>query len=708
MSENAAVKAEKAPKAAAGSSDRPEDAASADAGQEQGGQEKEGPGERQPAWAARRDLIDLTPGSLGSLISGDQYGLSGGHVAGDVVFQFGARGSGPSHLASSGFLRDHDVAQLTAVFQGCPSFEDALARLRDEHVVVLMGSRASGRRAAAVALLHQSGASPIRLLDPGTAPGAVTDVLEGSPGFLLRDLTTSRSRPLLEPHLLAMRDALRRDGARLVITVEASAALKNIPCVQWEPPAARDILSAHVQRMVGRDAWAQLKRLPVVEEFLSRPHQPGETAKFAGQLAAHHRGELSAERLTELTRSALADRITQWLTEPEKENGEELRDKAFLVSLAVFDGAPYAVAAELGDALFVLLQKTANPHESPRIPIFGSSLSSRLELAQASGCVRDEVTEWGPVPQYMAEFQDDQTARLLLREVWTVHPSARVALVRWLQQLAVDGRPMVRTRAAAATAYLAEADLPSAMALLIEPWASGKSYTGWLSAANALSLARLLDVTAVSRILHAWCTGEHPSRRWTAIRTYGLLGPLNPLEALRALLDAVRLENEEEEEVNQLAEATQLLLLAAREPVLRELASLLHDDRAIHDHVMRAFALSCREYAEGTGRPLVLEWFFEAYSCPDSDADALLTGMWRAWLADRAHTDSALETLRDWIRAGEHDPRVELPLATLLGALATTRVNQLRLSHLLRTAHEKDGGPLDVADRLRPVVAEHT
>ncbi|MEU6662259.1 hypothetical protein [Streptomyces sp. NPDC046821] len=683
------------------------DSAPADEATGEGGRgEEPEPEQRQPAWAARRDLIDHVPELMGSLVLRDQFGVAGGHVAGDVNFNFGAQGPS-STVSASGLFSTNHLDDLAAVFQSGPSFGEALARLRDEHVIVLSGSRGTGRQSAALMLLRKLGAHPIRSFDPNTAPAALPDALDSSPGFLVHNLLTSRSRPLLEPHVLGIRERLRRHGGRFVITVETSAVLGDVSCVPWEPPPVEEMLAAHVSHLVGEEAWEALRRLPPVDEFLGRTQQPGEIKMFAEQLAAHHRGDLDADTLAAFSQSALAHRINGWLTERETERGDELRDKAFLISLGVFDKAPYAVAAELGDSLFAELQLTANPGEAPRIPIFGRSVASRLELAHAVGRMRDEVTEWGPVPQYMTEFQDARTAQRLLHEVWNVHPSARPALVLWIQQLAKDGRPLVRARAAAAAAFLAEADLPSAMAHLIEPWAGDRSSNGWLTAANALSLARLLKVPGVSRILHTWCTGEHAGRRWTAIRVYGLFGPTDSEEALDALLDTVRLDSEDEDEVEQLAEATQLLLLTARSPVLARLAPLVKEDPPLHDHALRAFRLACRETEEGTDHPLVLKWYADAQATPDSLDDSLLLELWHAVLGDRAHTDKALETLQRWVHVAEDDPHTEQSLTLLLTALAARVTDRHRISHLLRTAHDADGSHLSVAQRLETAVSLH-
>jgi hypothetical protein len=65
----------------------------------------------------------------------------------------------------------------------------------------------------------------------------------------------------------------------------------------------------------------------------------------------------------------------------------------------------------------------------------------------------------------------------------------------------------------------------------------------------------------------------------------------------RALLDAVRrpLDGDEEGDVQQLADALKLLLLAIKGPVLAALAEYLppHPDRAVHDRARRPFVEAC-------------------------------------------------------------------------------------------------------------------
>ncbi|MGW3418636.1 hypothetical protein [Streptomyces phaeochromogenes] len=668
--------------------------------------------QRQEAWAARRALIAHGPSFVQPLarsatqIARDQFGVSGGFIQGNVNI-FGGRLRHPDHL--SGEIPRARIEKLSDVFCRCPSFDDALDRLRTDKVVILSGGRATGRGSAALMLLSLLGVDRMRSLDPPDSVSALPGQLEGAAGYLLLDLAISRSHPLREPHLLGLRERLEDTGGHLVITVEPSAALDDIPYIRWEPPPAEDMLRSHVARHGGEAAWAGLSDLAPVREFLTRPQQPSDIAEFAQQLITFHHGEIDEEKLTALGEAAVEAQVSRMLTDDQR----TLRDKAFLVSLAVFDKAPYAVAAELGDGLYVRLQKTADPRQSPTIPVFDGSREARLRFAGAKGYVDTEITEWGTlIGQYFAAFREERTASALLHEVWNRHPSARPALAEWIRELAEDGRPLVRTRAASATAQLADADLSSAMAHLIEPWADDDYFGSWLTAANALTMAQLLSVPHIFQILHDWCTGENESRRWTAIRTYGLLGPVHHEQALKALLEAIRRPAQDdydqdgdedadaEEEALQFADALEVLLLAVREPVLSELAERLND-RALRTHALLAFLQACKQSKEDdSDRPYVLDWYAQATAADDTTTTRHLVSFWKALLADRAHNASALGVLRRWVLKANDDPESESALASLLPAVATTPTNHRRVSHLLRSVRDSGRAPSPVADRL--------
>ncbi|GGL74416.1 hypothetical protein GCM10010129_17720 [Streptomyces fumigatiscleroticus] len=722
--------------------DAPKDGARKDGAAEEA-EERDQP---QNAWAARRDLVDHSPRTMnvgartrfgGSLVGGDQHGVSGGRVTGDVIMGsktevhhwtfsgFPRAGGLPAVSAVAGEIPRSTLERLAASFVAAEeTVEDLLARLRRDRVLVLSGARFTGRRTAALMLLHRLGASPVRTLDRDTAPGALAERIaagrddgggnggggngggeDGSGrvrGYVLCDLANRRGTPLREPHLLAVRDRLAEQDAYLVVTVGPTAVLEDVPVVGWEPPDAAEVLAAHLRTWTDEPTAAGLLGLPDVKEFLGRAHQLRETAAFARLLARYAAGEVTARAVGQFSLVSLENQVREWFEEDE--SAVHLRDKAFLIALAAFDGGPYALTAELSDLLYRFLQKTENPSRVPEVPVFGTHIGKRLQLARAERFEDDEHTEWGPVTQQKARFADERLSLVVLREVWTGHPSARPALIDWLRRLADDGRPLVRTRAAATVAVLARTDLPSAMALVIEVWATSSRFRHRLVAVNSLTLAHLIDTPNIPRILDAWSKDGDRRLRWVAARAYALIGPERPQQALAALRDAVRrlyadpaeVDDFDREMAEELAEAVELLLLSpASDEVLAQLREHIDDDRAVHDLTLNGFVKACAHTEDDDDRygvPLVLDWYARA-STEGREAATGIAHLWRRALDDRHTTERALEVLRRWVLIADRSTATEWALAALLPRLVTTASEYQRLSHLLRTMPGEDGAP---------------
>ncbi|MEU6083061.1 hypothetical protein [Streptomyces sp. NPDC047108] len=679
-----------------------------------GNDEPEQPNEQRPEeendrpqdpWAARRELHRHAPTVIGgSLVGGHQTGVSGGNVTGDVVlgtkvehhYRFGAA----TH--TSGSIPANELHELASVFAGYEELvHPLLDKLRDERVLVLSGAPFSGRRSAALMLLHALDAVPIRALDPKTRPTALNEqVIGGTHGYLVTDLATGHDAPLRDIDLWSVRDELKRNDAYLVITVDLFAILHGVDVVEWKPPSPESVLRSHLHTLVDDPPRERgLLGLPPVQEFLGRTdHQLREAAEFAKALCSHAEGKLSLDELASFGSAMVREQVREWFGDDET----SLRDKAFLISLAAFDEAAYALTAEVSDDLYARFQGTEDANRRPRVGVFGTSITKRLRLARATEYWQEEHTEWGPVTQRMACFEERRVAAEVLREVWTGHPSARPGLIRWLERLAEDGRPLVRTRAAVAAAVLAQADLPSAMALLIEGWAKSKRYRDRLVAANALATAHAVGAPNIPEILRTWCDGD-PSEaglRWTAIRGYALVGAMMPREALAALADAART-GEDVQEARHVAESAALLLTdessTVREQVLRHMVELLQDEPPVRRLALHAFVLACTH----TDDLLILQWYATADERGGTEDARHLCQLWRMVLNDLRYTGEALQALGDWVREADQAPQVERYLAVLLPALAVTGDDRKRLKHLLATVRGRRGGaPPAVAGRL--------
>lgn len=704
------------------------------------------------AWAAARELSDYAPRSFGSIsVDGDQRGVVGNNVAGDLVFRnqyFVAGADTAERLQGSGEVPGADLDQLAEVFHDSPTFHEALAELRTSRVVVLRGEHDSGRRAAALMLLRHAGAARVRALAPDAGPTVLVKEAQEADGYVAYDLPTSRSKSLAPHHFLACQERMRKQDAYFVITVESSAVLRDVPWLAWPRPEAEAVLTSHLRSQLRHsgdeddegDAALQLLRLPQVRDFLAVSRRPvAQIAAFARAVARHHRGEIGAEQLERFGEETLREQVRDWLSAPDERI--PLRDKAFLMAMAVCDEGPYATAAELGDQLCREMQRVESPEEDPGLPIFSTSRDSRMELARAEPYEENELTPWGPVPQTMARFQDQRTTQLLLREAWTGHPAVRAPLAAWLTDLARHSDPFVRTRAAATAATLAGHDFSSVMHGLLLGWASSHDYRLCLQAANALTLAATARGAAVQRVLREWSTDTHPRRRWTAVRAHALLGRRAPEDTLDSLEDLVRRASTRaaaptdlwdqswdelwengprNNEFGSLVEAVELLLLdTPGTAVPRRLAAWCADGAASLRLLAQVALLTSAHRREDpfddpASWPLLLRRYAEAPGHAEASARSLagspvrraLAELWRHVLRDRAATGVAQEQLRQWVLVAAREPGAEAALAELLPHLVASDADRDRLGHLLRTMPGEDGGPPPpVAARLLAATA---
>ena len=702
---------------------------------EAGGRESEEQTEEraQSAWEARKDLYRHSPAFMlghdahvgGSLVGGSQYGVSGGHVGRDVVLgpktEIYHLGSGLGGRAVSGQIPAEELEPLERLFAvDEEEFGRLTERLRSERLLILTGPRSSGRRMAALMMLRRLDAVPVHALDRDLELAELPQHLQEGQGHLLCDLPAHDAGPLRESHALAVRDKLTATGGYLVITADPGLRAEGIAPAPWDPPSATAVLARHLRTLVDEETARELLGLEAVGAFLNHSPQPREAAGLAPVLARHARGEVSAAALERFSVGTVEQQVREWFDD----TALSLRDKAFLVSLAVFNEGPYALTAELGDLLFVQLQKTQDPHVRPRVPVFGTSIDTRLQLARARGYAEEEATEWGPVTQFKAAYKDGRAALVLMREVWTGHPSARPGLLDWLRKLADDGRPLVRTRAAATAAVLTARDLPSAIGLLVQGWAGAAQAHRRVTAVNTVALAHAMGAPHMPQVVRSWCDSEQKHLRWTAIRAYALLGEERPEEALTALRAAVvRPEDADEGELAEAASSAALLLVAdTGTTVYAHLLRALDEERTAQELALRAFLTACR-WSDGDDSgsdgdlPILLGRFGRAFvqetpwgqSSPNQEAHQetrAIATLWRAVLSDRDHTRTALETFADWVRRADRNADTEWALSALLPALAVTEKELARLSHLLRTMRAEGGGPPPpVARRLLTTIA---
>ncbi|MEW1633976.1 hypothetical protein AB0469_07870 [Streptomyces sp. NPDC093801] len=669
----------------------------------------------QEPWAARRDLDDHAPSSMGLHFRGTNHGVTARQVIGDIItggktenhYNFGGLGG----TQVSGEIPAETLERLADDFvpEGTP-FARLLEKLREERVIVLAGDPFTGRRTAALMLLHHLGATPVCALDRDVRPSELSLRLtagDGATGYVLCDLDISREHPLREAHVLALRGRMRELDGYLVVTAGRSPYVEDtVELSAWHPPAALTVLAALVPKKTGAEHARRLLALPAVAEFLTHERQIREVVRYVAVLA-----EADEDRIKQYSLDTLVAQVQEWFEEAE--TPVQLREKAFLIALAAFDRGPYALTAELSDILYSALRSTGDETYQKPIPVFGTHIGKRLQNSRAYSYEDEETTEWGPVTQVKAAFHDERVAPVVLREVWTGHPAARPALIKWLNALSVDGRPFVRTRAAATVAVLAYTDLPSTMALIIEPWAGARESRRQLTAVSALTLAHRIGAPNIPRIVDAWSvSGQDPKRCWVGVRALGLIGPERPAETLSALqaqarhlydkgLNQSRTGAGDQQVSEELPQSVALLLLSpASDAALDALVPALKGHPSARALALEGFLTACERWDERACPPLL------RVAARSHSSSAAIARLLRGALNDRTANERAEEAVRGWVRTADEDPGTARVLADLLSSVAVGTRDAARLDHLLDTVRGLDGRPRPaVADRMRAALA---
>ncbi|NJP66573.1 hypothetical protein [Streptomyces spiramenti] len=341
-------------------------------------------------------------------------------------------------------------------------FPNALTAL-DQRVLFLVGARGSGRRTAALNLLHRhSGLSfELRALDGDT------DLAEWQPkdstrGYLVHG--TVLLTGLRRGTLAGLRRRLAEANARMVIVLDDEPALVRplrrdldvtpFTCV---PPPPRAVFDARLRAVVpvpaDRERLLASLGAELLDELLAPQLTPAQVSELVHAINDNGDAGPDAEALRDQLSFLARDEVTE-LLESVREHPDEL---AFLLAAAVFEGQDHRIVREEADRLLGLadgrlhhLLPTPGPCEDGAAgpaaghrPNPGFALRRSLDdllRATATSCGEPEIRR-GNGFTYLVEpvrFTRHQQAESLLRHVWRQYSQVAELLADWLGKVPDD------------------------------------------------------------------------------------------------------------------------------------------------------------------------------------------------------------------------------------------------------------------------------
>lgn len=621
--------------------------------------------------------------------------VTGDLVGGDKFVTIHSSSNLPRQ-ATSGQMPAVHLTSVLERFAKSPNHDELVRRLRANRVLVLRGSRASGRRTASIGVLAdvQQEPQPPLILDPGIPPGELVDQLRPGARHLIADFSTTTDAPLRRHHLHAIQERLEKNDGYAIITIDPHVAVEGALTEQheWCPPAPESILNAHLEADCPHpSARRSALELDETRSFLKTQPSPEETAGYARMLVHYVRGQRSLQDLANYSASAVEDYAQRVFSDPD----DSMREKAFLIALAVFNQLPYSTIAEAGDDLYRAFQEREDPETEAGVSIFDTSRSARLSWARAFEHDSFE-TDQGPASKRLTAFINPSMSLIVLRHVWLEHPAAREPIRRWLRELGERGADVSRVRAALAAGCLAATDFSSIMGPLLEPWAGSRPLGQRQLAAWTLFAAVQQGADdEVRRVLQRWAEGGE-GRRWTVLHTADALTDLLGKSTIPLISTIAKKPARDPRLRNELERVTARLLTGPTAlQALDTMVGWSQKPGPRRDLAYRAFIKAAGKQEEH--RPALLR-----HGNADQQAWTALIALWRAVLNDPAVRDHARLGLAGWVILAAEDESFEPDLWRLFSELAGSANERGRLDYLLRhLPAEAPEAARPVADRIR-------
>ncbi|WP_410621546.1 hypothetical protein [Amycolatopsis sp. cmx-8-4] len=442
--------------------------------------------------------------------------------------QFGIGPRRPERVkAAAGMLDDADVvAELRGyVPPGC--FDTALTALGKDHVVGLHGSRGTGKRAGATALLREVTGGPLYVLSPMNRLKSLAEreYAAGS-GYIIADRIAERKTADVDFTWRTVRDRVRDQGAYLVVTTTTpteQGEVDSVAQVRWEPPDLRTVLRA---RLAGR-----ADREDVIEQVLRAWPDGGQLHDLVGVAADIADGTAVAEALPKLDAS-LQDQVRIWFDEERDE-----RDYLAVTALAFLDGARQRTFESALAQLEGKLAETVAGGEPDALERTQPELlrQHRLKLYAHDSLIKIERVGTDGVARHCPRFKEPRYRGFVLAELWAREEAPFWdGVSAWLDEV----MPKEGLRVAAGLAELARSAFDEVDDILA-PWADGRR--GWPGQTTAthvlwlLSYDEALAPEALQLAAH-WAGRGSPAERWTgAVALSGELGARYPHEAANRL-----------------------------------------------------------------------------------------------------------------------------------------------------------------------------
>nr|MDT0659948.1 hypothetical protein [Micromonospora sp. DSM 115978] len=455
-------------------------------------------------------------------------------TAGVIGTENGQAGRAMSPLVLTGRLDEVEIQVETAFYCRPKTFDQALDKLVDDHVVLLCGPTGVGKRTGGINLLREVTTERLVVIS------AVSDLKEllrtefrSGQGYLIVNRVADNSADDVDFTWRRVRDRVSAARAYLVITTVAAIDphVELVGQIAWNRPGTGVLARAYLADQDLSDEMVEL----IGEQFPPESSMADVTAVLRA-IRGGEKPETALDKLAERS----AQRVRGWFDAHET----DVQAIVDVATLAFLGDVIYREFESLRKGLDDALRR----HEAIKPPAVGSDrskeagtgehvLAERRRLVCDDGLIIERQVAGPNTTRRVLGFRSDGHRRHVLAEL-----SRRCAtpfwnaVAEWLTGMVARDADV---EIAVGLAELAACDFDEVQQTYLTPWSrSDIGPTGQVTAVFVLwAMCFREDTQSVAlKVAKQWANHGNPEQRWSAAMAYsGMLGACDPAQAIRQL-----------------------------------------------------------------------------------------------------------------------------------------------------------------------------
>ncbi|MFD5826916.1 hypothetical protein [Lentzea sp. NPDC060358] len=387
--------------------------------------------EDKPAAAAEQkpssQLSPDEPQYMLNVAQGAMHGAQTGSVSGNVNV-YNSPISAPADLIVR-YATPQDVEDVRREFVPPGNYDDALTRLRREHVVMLRGEGTGRTFTAHRMLAHEFGITKIADMNRARTLDSVREA-ELEPGIgLVLDGRGSRDQPISDRDFAQCLNVVKDAQCRLVILLDHNS---RTPANSWKhvvsltPPSAVEVAQAALRRRGHADEvllqMIKTELAPALEG--AAPDKAVLAADFAVRI---HSGELDVAKAVAALKEEVTEAVAHWFAD------KDVHTYAYSFAVAVLENQPFEHVAQRARALDEEIRKARLPEDKKLRPRCVFDLSKDRMLQEI--CAKTEVRDHPKHKDMFEEtirFERHDWASGVFKHMWRQYPAAQEILRDWM------------------------------------------------------------------------------------------------------------------------------------------------------------------------------------------------------------------------------------------------------------------------------------